>query len=154
PVHGRRAQHRTAMSDPPTDGGGYLAAANRTVRAPNGIDYAYREIGDGAPPLVLLQHFRGNLDNWDPALIAALAPGRRVITFDGVGVGGSSGTTPSIMAQMAVDAIAFLDVLELERVDVLGFSIGSFVAQELCLLRPATVRRLVLASSAPSGAAG
>ena len=126
----------------------------RTISAANGIDYAYRETGTGTPVLVLLQHFRGNLDNWDPALIDALASGRRVVTFDNAGVGGSSGTTPSTFAQMARDAIAFIDALELDEVDLLGFSIGSFVAQEIALTRPALVRRLVLASSAPRGAAG
>ena len=104
--------------------------------------------------LVLLQHFRGNLDNWDPALIDALASARRVVTFDNAGVGGSTGTTPSTVTQMAIDAIAFLDAMEFAQVDLLGFSIGSFVAQEIALIRPALVRRLVLASSAPQGAAG
>jgi pimeloyl-ACP methyl ester carboxylesterase len=122
--------------------------------AANGIDYSYREVGDGTPPLVLLQHFRGNLDNWDPALIDALASDRRVVTFDDVGVGGSTGTTPNTVTQMAADAIAFLEAMELVEVDLLGFSIGSFVAQEIALIRSAVVRRLVLASSAPQGAAG
>ena len=126
----------------------------RTISAANGIEYAYRETGTGTPVLVLLQHFRGNLDNWDPALIDALASGRRVVTFDNAGVGGSTGTTPSTVTQMARDAIAFIDALELDSVDLLGFSIGSFVAQEIALTRPALVRRLVLASSAPRGAAG
>jgi pimeloyl-ACP methyl ester carboxylesterase len=134
--------------------GEYLASPNRTVSAPNGIDYAYREVGEGTPPLVLLQHFRGNLDNWDPALIDTLARGRRVVTFDNTGVGGSTGTTPSTIGQMARDAIAFLEAMEFDQVDLLGFSIGSFVAQEIALIRPAVVRRLVLASSAPQGAAG
>jgi pimeloyl-ACP methyl ester carboxylesterase len=136
--------------------GGYVASPNRVVSAANGIHYAYRELGagDGSPPLVLLQHFRGNLDNWDPALIDALAPDRHVITFDNAGVGGSTGVTPNTMTQMAVDAIAFLEAMEFAEVDVLGFSIGSFVAQEVALIRPAVVRRLVLASSAPQGAAG
>jgi pimeloyl-ACP methyl ester carboxylesterase len=131
-----------------------LASPNRTVSAANGIDYAYREVGEGTPPLVLLQHFRGTLDNWDPALIDTLARGRRVVTFDNTGVGGSTGTTPSTIGQMARDAIAFLEAMEFDQVDLLGFSIGSFVAQEIALIRPAVVRRLVLASSAPQGAAG
>ena len=134
--------------------GGYLASPNRVVSAANGIDYAYREIGDGTPPLVLLQHFRGNLDNWDPALIDALASTRRVVTFDNVGVGQSTGATPSTVIQMARDAIAYLEAMEFDAVDLVGFSIGSFVAQEIALIRPALVRRLVLASSAPQGAAG
>ena len=132
----------------------YVACANRVLRAANGISYAYREVGGGTPPLVLLQHFRGNLDNWDPALIDALASARRVVSFDNVGVGASTGTTPSTVTQMAIDAIAFLDAMDFVEVDVLGFSIGSFVAQEIALLRPGAVRRLALASSAPRGAAG
>jgi pimeloyl-ACP methyl ester carboxylesterase len=141
----------TAISPPTTE---YLAAPNRMISAANGIDYAYREVGEGTTALVLLQHFRGNLDNWDPALVDALARDRRVVTFDNAGVGGSTGTTPSTIAQMARDAIAFLETLELDAVDLLGFSIGSFVAQEIALTRPALVRRLILASSAPRGAVG
>ena len=133
--------------------GTYSEAPNQTISAANGIDYAYRQIGDGAIPLVLLQHFRGNLDNWDPALIDALASTRPVVTFDNTGVGASTGATPGTVAQMARDAIAFLAAMELDEVDILGFSLGSFVAQEMALIRPALVRNLVLASSAPQGAA-
>jgi pimeloyl-ACP methyl ester carboxylesterase len=126
------------------------------VTGANGIDYAYRDTDplSGGVALVLLQHFRGNLDNWDPALVDGLAAGRRVITFDNTGVGGSSGTTPSTVEQMARDAIAFIAAMDLSRVDLLGFSIGSFVAQQVALTRPAMVRRLVLASAAPQGGAG
>jgi pimeloyl-ACP methyl ester carboxylesterase len=133
----------------------YVDAKNETLSASNGVDYAYRSTGgsDGTP-LVGLQHFRGNLDNWDPALIDALARGRRVITFDNRGVAASSGTTPSTIAQMALDAIDFIDALDVGEVDLLGFSIGSFVAQEIALVRPALVRNVVLASSAPQGASG
>jgi pimeloyl-ACP methyl ester carboxylesterase len=134
----------------------YSELPNSAVSAANGIDYAYRDTGghDGAVPLVLLQHFRGNLDSWDPALVDALARSRRVITFDNTGVGGSSGTTADTIEQMARDTIAFITALGLGEADLLGFSIGSFVAQEIVLRRPALVRRLVLASSAPKGAAG
>ena len=111
---------------------------NRLLGAADGIDYAYREAGEGTPPLVLLQHFRGNLDNWDPALIDALASARRVVTFDNAGVGGSTGTTPTTVTQMARGAIAFLDAMEFDEVDVLGFSIGSFVAQEVAFIRPSS----------------
>jgi len=126
------------------------------VSAANGIDYAYRDTGgsEATVPLVLLQHFRGNLDSWDPALIDAVAQARRVVTFDNVGVGGSTGTTPDTIEQMARDALAFLAAMGLSEVDLLGFSIGSFVAQQIALTRPAMVRRLVLASAAPQGAAG
>jgi len=132
----------------------YMSLSNQRVSAANGIDFAYRDTGQGPVPLVLLQHFRGNLDNWDPALIDALAPTRRVVTFDNAGVGGSTGTTPDTIEQMARDAIAFIEAMSLGQVDLLGFSIGSFVAQHIALTRPAVVRRLVLASSAPQGAAG
>jgi pimeloyl-ACP methyl ester carboxylesterase len=132
----------------------YSSLPNKLVRAVNGIDYAYRDAGEGPVPLVLLQHFRGNLDNWDPALVDALASTRRVVAFDNAGVGGSTGTTPHVIEQMAHDAIAFLTARELGQADILGFSIGSFVAQEIALIRPDLVRRLILASSAPRGAAG
>jgi pimeloyl-ACP methyl ester carboxylesterase len=132
----------------------YSNAPNQSVKAANGVEYAFRDVGEGALPLVLLQHFRGNLDNWDPALVDALASGRRVLTFDNAGVGGSTGTTPATVTQMAHDAIAFLIAMDLDRVDLLGFSIGSFVAQEIALIRPGILNRLVLASSAPQGAAG
>ncbi|MGW0950028.1 alpha/beta fold hydrolase [Streptomyces sp. NPDC002623] len=132
----------------------YAQAPVKTVSAGNGIEYAYREVGAGGVPLVLLMHFRGNLDYWDPALVDALAQDRRVIAFDNTGVGGSGGATPGTVAQMALDAVAFLDALDLTRADILGFSLGSFVAQEIALIRPALVRRLVLASAAPQGAPG
>ena len=132
----------------------YSSLPNKLASAVSGIDYAYRDAGQGAVPLVLLQHFRGNLDNWDPALINALASTGRVVAFDNAGVGGSTGTTPHVIEQMAHDAIAFLAAIEVGQVDILGFSIGSFVAQEIALIRPDMVRRLILASSAPRGAAG
>jgi pimeloyl-ACP methyl ester carboxylesterase len=132
----------------------YLASENKRIEAANGMTFVYRDLGGSQVPLVLLQHFRGNLENWDPVLIDALAQNRRVITFDNTGVGGSSGETPHTIAEMALDAIVLLEALELGEVDLLGFSIGSFVAQEITLRRPALVRRVVLASSAPQGAAG
>jgi pimeloyl-ACP methyl ester carboxylesterase len=144
------------MPDSTTERQPYAGLPNKRVSAANGVDYAYRDTGagGGGVPLVLLQHFRGNLDNWDPALIDALAPARRVITFDNAGVGGSTGTTPGTVEQMARDAIAFVAAMDVGPADLLGFSIGSFVAQQVALTRPAIVRRLVLASAAPQGAAG
>jgi pimeloyl-ACP methyl ester carboxylesterase len=132
----------------------YAEAAIQRIAAANGIEYAYRDVGEGDVPLVLLQHFRGNLDNWDPALVDALASSRRVVTFDNTGVGATTGTTPNTIEQMARDAIAFVEAMGFKRIDLLGFSIGSFVAQEIALIRPDVLRRVVLASSAPQGAAG
>jgi pimeloyl-ACP methyl ester carboxylesterase len=132
----------------------YLKLKNLTIGAGNGVDYAYRDTGGDGTPLVLFQHFRGNLDNWDPALIDALARNRRVVTFDNAGVAGSSGTTPDTIEQMARDALAFIDAMKFTTVDLLGFSIGSFVAQQVCLTRPDSVGKVILASSAPKGGAG
>lgn len=132
----------------------YSESANKVVSSASGIDFAYRETGEAPAPLVLFQHFRGNLDSWDPSLVDDLAVSRRVITFDNAGVGGSSGTTPATITQMAYDALSFLDAIDITQADILGFSIGSFIAQEIALIRPALVRRLVLASSAPQGAPG
>ena len=133
---------------------GYAGASIERVTAGNAIEYAYRDLGEGDVPLVLLQHFRGNLDNWDPALVDALAADRRVVTFDNVGVGATTGRTPNTVEAMAHDAIAFIEAMDVQRVDLLGFSIGSFVAQEISLIRPDLLRRVVLASSAPQGADG
>ena len=129
------------------------ASTQRVVAADSATEFAYRELGESDVPLVLLQHFRGNLDNCDPALVDALAADRRVITFDNVGVGATTGTTPNTVEAMAHGAIAFLEAMDLRRVDLLGFSLGSFVAQEIALIRPDLLRRIVLASSAPQGAA-
>jgi len=133
----------------------YLQAKTRIAEGTNGVRYAYRRVGpQGGRPLVLLQHFRGNLENWDPDLINALSASRDVIVFDNFGVGATTGTTPTTIAQMADDAIAFIEALGLSSVDLLGFSIGSFVAQEIALTRPSLVVKLVLASTAPQGAPG
>lgn len=133
----------------------YLAAETLTAEGANGVSYAYRRLGPtNARPLVLLQHFRGNLENWDPDLIDALSSARDVIVFDNTGVGATSGATPTTFAQMADDAIVFVEALGLDDIDLLGFSIGSFIAQEITLTRSALVRKLILASTAPQGAPG
>ena len=132
----------------------FADASTQRVAAENGIEYAYRDLGQGDVPLILLQHFRGNLDNWDPALVDDLAAERRIVTFNNVGVASTSGTTPYTVEAMAHGAIDFVEAMNFDRVDLLGFSIGSFVAQEIALIRPDLLRRVVLASSAPQGAAG
>lgn len=136
------------------DNASQLTAPNRTVQAANGVTYAYRRLGAPvrhAPPLVLLQHYRGNLENWDPAVVDLLAAHREVILFDNAGVAASTGETPRTVTAMAHDALRFLDALELPAIDLLGFSLGGFVAQELTLIRPWLVRRLVLAGTGPQG---
>ncbi|GAA3071300.1 alpha/beta hydrolase [Pseudonocardia yunnanensis] len=131
-----------------------FTAPNLYIEAGNGITYAYRRFGSTGPemtPLLFLQHFRGNLDNWDPLLIDAIAAEREVILLDNTGVGGSSGRTPNSVTAMAHDALAFVDALGLRTLDILGFSLGGFVAQELTLIRPHLVNRLVLAGTGPQG---
>jgi pimeloyl-ACP methyl ester carboxylesterase len=120
-----------------------------------GVRFAYRRFGaPGATPLVMLQHFRGNLDNWDPALTDALAREREVILVDYPGAGSSGGEFGPTITDTARQMIAFVTALELSEVDLLGFSIGGFVAQEMALIRPALVRRLILAATGPKGAPG
>ena len=132
----------------------YYELPNLSVEIEGGLNLAYRDTGGDGRPAVLLQHFRGNLDNWDPALIDDLAANRRVITFDYAGVGGSEGAVAHTIAETAAGVLRFLDAMSLEQVDLLGFSIGSFVAQEIAITRSSMVTRVVLASSAPKGASG
>ncbi|MFE4626039.1 alpha/beta fold hydrolase [Streptomyces mirabilis] len=136
---------------------GQLTAPNLTAEGANGVRYTYRRFGTARPgsvPLIFLQHFRGNLDNWDPALVDPIAAHREVILLDNEGVGGSTGTVPTTVREMALGAMAFLDALGLNAYDLLGFSLGGCVAQEIALIRPHQVRRIVLAGTAPEGGRG
>ncbi|KAB2896761.1 MAG: alpha/beta hydrolase, partial [Kofleriaceae bacterium] len=120
----------------------------------SGVRFAYRRFG--APegvPLVLLNRFRGTIDHWDPALLEVLAAERPVIVFDSAGVGFSSGDAAPDIAGAARYAAAFIDALGLRQVDVLGWSMGGAVAQQLALDRPELVRRIVLAGTGPGGVA-
>ncbi len=131
---------------------GQLTAENLSLEVGD-VSFAYRRFGvpTAMPALVILQHFRGNLDNWAPALVDRRAQDREVILLDNRGVGGSTGVVPENVTSMARDALAFIDALGLKQIDRLGFSLGGYVAQELVLLRPRLVRRLVLAGTAPQG---
>jgi len=135
-------------------GGTHDTAETQIVDAA-GDEFAYRQFGRPAgPPLVMLQHFRGSLDNWDPALTDSLAAEREVILVDYPGVGSSTGEPSRTIADTARQMIAFIASLGLDRIDLLGFSIGGFVAQQIALVRPTLVRRLVLAATGPKGAPG
>jgi pimeloyl-ACP methyl ester carboxylesterase len=116
----------------------------------NGIRFAYRRFGKaGAVPLVLNMHFMGTMDHWDPAVTDGFAREREVILFDNAGVSSSSGDVPDSFAEMGANAIAFIKALGLKEVDILGFSIGGLVAQEIALQAPLLVRRLVLVGTGP-----
>ena len=114
--------------------------------------YAYRRIGGGfRRSLLCLQHFTGTLDNWDPAVTDPLGDVREVILFDSAGVGRSTGTVPTTVAGMAAHALAFLDGLCVTSCDVLGFSLGGMVAQQMAQERPSIVNRMMLVGTAPRG---
>jgi pimeloyl-ACP methyl ester carboxylesterase len=114
--------------------------------------YAYRRFGSGSQlPLLLLQHFTGTLDNWDPAVTDPLAQRGEVILFESAGLGRSTGKVPETVAGMAKHAVAFLDGLDVETCDVLGFSLGGMVAQQMALDRPSIFRRMILVGTAPRG---
>jgi pimeloyl-ACP methyl ester carboxylesterase len=121
----------------------------------NGIRFAYRRFGSGEGlPMLFCQHFTGTMDNWDPIVTNTLAQDREVILFDNQGVGSSSGQTPDSVQAMATDALAFVDALGLKHIDLLGFSIGGMVAQQMVLDRPKLVRYLILAGTGPEGGEG
>ena len=121
----------------------------------NGIRFAYRRFGKKKGiPLVFNIHILGNLDSWDPAVTDGLAQGREVILFNNAGVASSSGEVPRTFAEMAKNAGAFIDALGLTKVDVLGFSIGSMIAQNVALQRPDLVRKLVIVGSGPRNGDG
>jgi len=127
----------------------HITVPTRFVEA-GGIRYAYRRFGsESGTPLVFLQHFRGGLDNWDPLVTDGLAQGRPVFLFNNAGVASSSGETPNTIDAMSDHVAAFVNALGLPRVDVLGFSIGGYVAQSFVLRHPHLARRLVLAGTGP-----
>jgi pimeloyl-ACP methyl ester carboxylesterase len=121
----------------------------------NGVRFAYRRFGKAAGvPLVFNQHFTGTMDHWDPAVTDGFAKDREVILFNNAGVSSSSGEVPSTIEKMGDNAVAFIKALRLRKVDVLGFSIGGFVAQEIALQAPDLVRQLVLVGTGPRGGEG
>ena len=121
----------------------------------NGIRFAYRRFGkpDGVP-LVFNMHYLGTMDYWDPAVTDGLARDREVILFNNAGVSSSSGEVPTTFEQMGTNAVAFSRALGLNKADVLGFSIGGMVAQEITLQAPDLVRKLILVGTGPRGGEG
>jgi pimeloyl-ACP methyl ester carboxylesterase len=121
----------------------------------NRIRFAYRRFGKpSGVPLVFNQHYTGTMDHWDPAVTDGFAKDREVILFNNAGVSSSSGELSATFAEMGANAVALIKALGLTKVDVLGFSIGGFVAQEITLQAPDLVRRLVLLGTAPRGGEG
>lgn len=144
----------TQTSTPSGSQTSFINATNQTITV-NGIPFAYRDTGPATGvPLVLFNHWGAVLDNFDPAIIDGLAQTRRVITTDYRGIGGSGGSAPLTVGEMADDAIQLIHALGLETVDVLGFSLGGFVAQDIALKAPNLVRRLILTGTGPAGGSG
>lgn len=132
----------------------YRDAPTRSINA-GGERFAYRELGPrGGVPLVFLHHLMAVIDEWDPRVIDGIAAERHVIVFDNLGVGGSSGKVPGTIGEMATGAITFIRALGYEQVDLLGFSLGGAVAQNILLDAPALVRRAILAGTGPAGGGG
>jgi pimeloyl-ACP methyl ester carboxylesterase len=128
--------------------------ATKTVEV-GGTSFAYRDLGPRtATPVIFLNHLAAVLDNWDPRVVDGIASQRRVITFDNRGVGASEGRTPSSVAEMAKDAVAFISALGFDEVDLLGFSMGGFVAQVIAEEQPDLVRKIILAGTGPAGGQG
>ncbi|XAH25179.1 alpha/beta hydrolase [Xylophilus sp. GW821-FHT01B05] len=121
-----------------------------------GVKFAYRELGvdNPGPPLVCLIHLAAVLDNWDPRVIDGLAATHRVITFDNRGVGATSGAPAESMEQMARDAITFIKTMGLGQVDLFGFSLGGMIAQEIVLMEPQLVRKMIITGTGPAGGEG
>lgn len=118
----------------------------------NGIRFAYRRFGiETGVPLLFMQHFRGGMDNWDPMVTDGFASGRPVILFNNAGVASSSGETPNTFDAMGDYAAEFVGALSISQIDVLGFSIGGYIAQSFTLLHPSLVRRLMLVGTGPRG---
>jgi pimeloyl-ACP methyl ester carboxylesterase len=138
------------MSTPTTQT--YSETPTEVVRAANGVDFAYRRVGNrGGIPLVLANYFAANLDDWDPLVVDGLAADRDVITFDYPGIGSSTGATPATVAEFAVDCLSFLHAMDLSTVDFLGFSLGGMIAQQIASSHPETLRRMILCGTGPRG---
>ncbi|AZA83152.1 alpha/beta hydrolase [Chryseobacterium lactis] len=120
-----------------------------------GVAFAYRVLGkeDGIP-LVLLPGLGGSMDDWDPAVTNGLSKKYKVIIFDNKGVATSKGDTPNTVQAMADDAIDFIQTLNLNKVNIMGFSMGGFVAQRLVLTNPSLINKVILTGTGPQGAIG
>ncbi|WP_042875695.1 alpha/beta fold hydrolase [Cupriavidus necator] len=132
----------------------YAHAQTKLVEA-GGTTFAYRELGQhGGTPLVLLNHWGAVLDNFDPRIVDGLAREHHVIAIDYRGIGLSGGTASVTVDEMARDTIAVIRAMGFDQVNLLGFSLGGFVAQDVALKAPALVRKLILTGTGPAGGQG
>ncbi|HEV7382789.1 MAG TPA: alpha/beta hydrolase [Dyadobacter sp.] len=133
----------------------YVATPTQFITAANGVKFAYRRMGEKkAVPIIWFNHLTSNLDNADPRIMDALAAEHEIISFDYRGVGASSGVDAKSIQEMAVDSLAFINALGYEKVDILAFSMGGFIIQEVMELKPDLIRKLILAGTGPRGGEG
>lgn len=149
PTSATSATSKTASQD------NWKSVATQTVTA-GGVSFAYRELGkqNGGTPVVFLVHLAAVLDNWDPRVVDGIADKHHVIAFDNRGIGASTGSPANSMEHMADDAITFIKAMGFQQVDLLGFSMGGMVAQEIILKEPQLVRKMILAGTGPAGGEG
>jgi pimeloyl-ACP methyl ester carboxylesterase len=132
----------------------YATVPTQFVEA-NGIKFAYRSYGkEGDIPVIYFNHLTANLDNCDPRIMDAIAAHRQIISFDYRGVGATTGKQGTSIPDMAKDAIAFIHALGYKQVDILAFSMGGFITQEILLAEPELVHKAVLAGTGPRGGEG
>lgn len=121
----------------------------------NGITFAYRSYGkEGGLPIIYFQHLAGTLDNADPRIMDGIAKHHQIISFDLRGIGATTGETPDSIYAMADDAIAFIEALGFDKVNVLAFSLGGFIAQEVLVKKPELINKIILAGTGPRGGEG
>lgn len=144
-------QQKSSTSLPHT----WKSVPTQTITA-DGVSFAYRELGkqNGGTPVVFLVHLAAVLDNWDPRIVDGIAAKHHVIAFDNRGVGASTGSPSNSMEQMADDAVTFIKAMGLNKVDLLGFSMGGMIAQEIVLKEPQIVRKMIIAGTGPAGGPG
>ncbi|CCG99574.1 alpha/beta hydrolase fold protein [Fibrella aestuarina BUZ 2] len=133
----------------------YATVPTQFITADNGVTYAYRRLGPKrAIPIIYFGHLASNLDNADPRIMDGMATQHEIISFDYRGVGTSSGKDAQSIADMATDGLAFIKALGYTKVDIMAFSLGGFISQELMAMNPTLVRRLILAGTGPRGGEG
>jgi pimeloyl-ACP methyl ester carboxylesterase len=153
PATAEVAQSQPVMEQKP--GAIWKTVPTQSITA-GGVDFKYRELGkqNGGTPVVFLTHLAAVLDNWDPRIMDGIAAKHHVIAFDNRGIGASSGSPSSSIEEMADDSITFIQAMGLQQVDLLGFSLGGMVAQEIVLKESQLVRKMVLAGTGPAGGEG
>ena len=150
------AQNNAANNDASTGSGITFQHVKTQSINVNGTDFYYRKLGENNPgvPVIFLNHLAATMDNCDPRIMDGIASQHQLISFDNRGVGATKGTTPKTIAEMATDARAFIHASGYEKVDLVGFSLGGFISQEILLQEPQLVRKAIITGTGPAGGEG